>query len=140
MRGKVCIVTGSNSGTGYAAAKELAQLEATVVMMCRNIEKGEKARETIIKETNNPNIDLIVVDLSDLSQVENAVKIFKSKYKRLDVLLNNAGGMVTKRNVTPQGLEISNDYDFLQTCRAVKRNRRYNKHYTSWCRTFWFCE
>ena len=105
MKDKVCIVTGSNSGTGYAAAKKLAKLEATVVMMCRNEEKGKKARQSIIAETGNQKVDLIVVDLSDLSQVERAVRIFKSKYNSLDVLLNNAGGIVCERRITPQGLE-----------------------------------
>ena len=55
MKDKICIVTGSNSGTGYAAAKELARLNATVVMMCRNGKKGEKARQSIIAETDNQN-------------------------------------------------------------------------------------
>lgn len=57
---KVCIVTGSNSGTGYAAAKKLAKLEATVVMMCRNGEKGEKSSYELAEQLQGTGVTLNV--------------------------------------------------------------------------------
>lgn len=107
MNGKVCLVTGSNSGTGYAAALELAKAGATVVMLCRNQEKGKTAQKEIIKSSGNKTVDLLIADLSNLDQVDNAVKDFNTQYNRLDVLLNNAGGILEERRVTPQGLEES---------------------------------
>ncbi len=84
-----------------------AKAEATLIMLCRNQERGKKAQNEIIELSGNKNVDLIIADLSDLDQVASAVKEFKSKYTRLDVLLNNAGAIVDERRVTPQGLEES---------------------------------
>ena len=59
MEGKICIVTGANSGIGKATAIGLANLSATVVMLCRSKETGEDAKKEIIELTGNNNVDLI---------------------------------------------------------------------------------
>ena len=64
MQGKVCIVTGANSGIGKATALGLAQMGATVVMVCRNQGKGEKAQLEIKEKSGNDAIDLMLADLS----------------------------------------------------------------------------
>jgi len=71
MNEKICLVTGANSGIGKVTAKVLAAGGATVIMACRNRDKGEAARGEIVKETRNENIDLLIVDFSDLGQVRN---------------------------------------------------------------------
>jgi NAD(P)-dependent dehydrogenase (short-subunit alcohol dehydrogenase family) len=105
MKDKVCLVTGSNSGTGYVTALELAKTGARVVMLCRNKQKGETAQNELIHASGNSKVDLIIADLAEMHQVRNAVLEFKANYKRLDVLVNNAGGMTGTRKETSQGLE-----------------------------------
>jgi len=64
MKGKVCLITGANSGIGKATALGLAKLDAHVVMLCRDKSRGEKALSDIITESGNESIDLLVADLS----------------------------------------------------------------------------
>lgn len=92
MQGKVCLVTGSSSGIGKATARELARMGATVVMVCRNRAKDEAAQAEIKEASGNAQVDLIVADLSELSQVRRAASEFTRKYTQLHVLINNAGG------------------------------------------------
>ena len=64
MKGKICLVTGANSGIGKFTAIGLANLGATVVMVCRDDERGRAAREEIVSSTGNESIDLLIADLS----------------------------------------------------------------------------
>jgi NAD(P)-dependent dehydrogenase (short-subunit alcohol dehydrogenase family) len=105
MKGKICVVTGSNSGIGKETALSLANMGAHVVMVVRNQERGEKARLEIVKQTGNNTVDLMICDLSSMDSVRRFAKEFKGKYDSLDVLVNNAGAMFNKREVTPEGFE-----------------------------------
>ncbi len=105
MKGKICIVTGSNSGIGKETALSLVKMGAHVVMVVRNQERGEKARLEIIKQTGNNSVDLMICDLSSMDSIRRFAQKFKGKYDRLDVLVNNAGAMFNKREVTPEGFE-----------------------------------
>jgi len=113
MQGKVCLVTGSSSGIGKVTARELAKMGATVVMVCRNRAKGEAARAEIKEESSNDQVDLIVADLSELSQVRRVASEFKQKYTQLHVLVNNAGGMLSEHKVTSEGLEFNFTTNYL---------------------------
>jgi retinol dehydrogenase 14 len=105
MSEKICIVTGSNSGIGKETALALAQMGARVVMVVRNQEKGEKALAEIVQETGNKSVSLMLCDMSSMLSIRNFAKEFKKKYKQLDVLVNNAGGEFSKREVTDEGFE-----------------------------------
>jgi NAD(P)-dependent dehydrogenase (short-subunit alcohol dehydrogenase family) len=105
MKGKICIVTGSNSGIGKETAISLAKMGATIVMVVRSQERGEKARTEIVRQTGNDSIDLMICDLSSMSSIRHFAEEFKKKYDRLDVLINNAGASFSKREVTPEGFE-----------------------------------
>jgi NAD(P)-dependent dehydrogenase (short-subunit alcohol dehydrogenase family) len=107
MQGKVCLVTGSSSGIGKVTARELAKLGATVVMICRNRARGEAVQAEIKEESSNDQVDLIVADLSELSQVRRVAHEFKQKYAQLHVLINNAGGVNGEHKVTTDGLEVT---------------------------------
>jgi retinol dehydrogenase-14 len=105
MKGKTCIVTGSNSGIGKETALALAKMNATVVMVVRNGERGEKARAEIVRETENGGVQMMICDLSSMDSIRRFAKEFKDVYPRLDVLINNAGGFFAKRQTTVDGFE-----------------------------------
>ncbi len=106
MKGKVCVITGANRGIGKATAEALAQLGATVILACRDMERGEIAKAEIISATNNPNVELMPVDLSLQESIQKMVAAFSEKHDRLDVLVNNAGVYKSQRELTPAGLEV----------------------------------
>ncbi|GHO55714.1 SDR family oxidoreductase [Ktedonobacter robiniae] len=78
---------------------------AIVVMVCRNRAKGQAAQAEIKAESSNDQVDLIIADLSLLSEVRRAASSFKQKYTQLHVLIHNAGTINGERKVTPDGLE-----------------------------------
>jgi retinol dehydrogenase 14 len=105
MKGKICIITGSNSGIGKETAISLAEMSASVVMVVRDQERGEKARREIVKQTGNNSVDLMICDLSSMDSIRRFAMEFKRKYDRLDVLVNNAGAIFNKRELTSEGFE-----------------------------------
>ena len=107
MEGKICIVTGANSGIGKATAVGLAEMNASVVMLCRSKERGEVAQKEIIELTGNNNVDLLLCDLSSQKEIRDFVVEFKNKYQNLHVLINNAGVMLSKRALSEDGFELN---------------------------------
>jgi len=111
--GKICMVTGANSGIGKATAMGLAKMGATVVMACRKKEESEAVRVEIQEKSGNDDIDLLIVDLSSQRSVRKLANNFKKKYQQLHVLVNNAGVYFTKRHVTVDGLEMTFAVNYL---------------------------
>jgi NAD(P)-dependent dehydrogenase (short-subunit alcohol dehydrogenase family) len=107
MNEKICLVTGANSGIGKVTAKALAAGGATVIMVCRNRDKGEAARAKIAGETRNENVDLMIADFSDPGQIRRLAADVKAKYPRLHALVNNAGAYNNKRDLTADGYEAT---------------------------------
>ncbi|MFK7845456.1 MAG: SDR family oxidoreductase [Rhodothermales bacterium] len=107
MKGKVCIVTGANSGIGLETARGLAQAGATVVLACRNEQKGQEARADITSTTGNPNIHLMLVNLDEMASIRAFASAFKKDFNRLDVLVNNAGVIIPRRKTTVDGFEAT---------------------------------
>jgi dehydrogenase/reductase SDR family protein 12 len=107
LDGKNCLVTGANSGIGFATAEGLASRGATVYMLCRNKERGETALSQIRSKTGNMNVHLEICDLSSISEVKSFATKFSSTDKPLHVLVNNAGLLEHKRVTTPEGLELN---------------------------------
>jgi len=105
LTGKVIIVTGGNSGLGYEAVKALAEKGAKVYMTSRSMGKGQNAQQQIQREVAGANIELAQLDLADLSSVRKFANEFTSQEDRLDVLLNNAGIMMTPYSLTKDGFE-----------------------------------
>jgi NAD(P)-dependent dehydrogenase (short-subunit alcohol dehydrogenase family) len=103
---KVAIVTGSNSGTGFWAANALASKGCTVVMACRSVEKGQFAKQEILANHPDANLDVMYMDNMDLSSVRSFAKTFHEKYHRLDYLLNNAGIMAQPLIKSKDGFDI----------------------------------
>ncbi|KAJ7542920.1 hypothetical protein O6H91_09G017400 [Diphasiastrum complanatum] len=107
MTGKNCIVTGANSGIGFATAEALASRGANIVIVCRNKEKGEKALTEITSKTGNSSIHLELCDMSSVKQVKELASRFSSSQQPLHVLVNNAGLLENEHRVTAEGLELN---------------------------------
>ncbi len=105
MEDKIILITGATSGIGKATALELAKSGAKIVITSRNNEKGNIVVNEIKKITGNKKIESIAADLSLVSSIKNAVNSFKARYKKLDVLINNAAIFNNKRLETADGLE-----------------------------------
>lgn len=105
MQNKLCIVTGANSGIGKATTLKLAEMGAYVVMICRNEEKANAAKEEIIDQTGNPGVEVMLADLAYQYEIREVADHFKNKYDQLDVLINNAGTIFSKREETIEGIE-----------------------------------
>src|SRR3984893_4708652 len=113
MQGKICMVTGANSGIGKATALALAQMGATVVMVCRDRARGEEARSEITTKSKNNAFDLMQADLSSQESIRQLVEHFKQRYTQLHVLINNAGAAFPGRRETVDGLEMTFAVNYL---------------------------
>ena len=113
MAGKVCIVTGANGGIGKATVLGLANLGATVVLVCRSRERGEAALAEVKEKSNNDHVSLLIADLSSQGEVRKLAENFKSQHSALHVLINNAGIIPRKREVTVDGLETQFAVNYL---------------------------
>uniref|UniRef100_A0A2P2J6W2 Dehydrogenase/reductase SDR family member 12 n=2 Tax=Rhizophora mucronata TaxID=61149 RepID=A0A2P2J6W2_RHIMU len=107
IEGKNCVVTGANSGIGYATAEGLASRGATVYIVCRNKERGETALSQIRSTTGNQNVHLEVCDLSSLSEIKSFASKFSSKNVPIHVLVNNAGVLENSKTTTLEGFELN---------------------------------
>jgi NAD(P)-dependent dehydrogenase (short-subunit alcohol dehydrogenase family) len=108
------MVTGANSGIGKATALALAQMGATVVMVCRDPARGEEARSEIITKSRNNTVDLLMADLSSQQSIRQLIENFQHHYTRLHVLINNAGlAAFTGRRETVDGLEMTFAVNYL---------------------------
>ena len=107
MVDKICMVTGSTSGIGAAAARELSRLGASVIVAGRSAGKLARQVERIKRLVPDARLDVLVADLSSQKQVRQLAEEFKRRYARLDVLINNAGAVFARREETADGLEIT---------------------------------
>jgi len=106
LSGRCIVVTGANSGIGYEAALAFARRHASVVLACRNQEKAKSAADRIRGEAPDVQLDLIPLDLSDLSSVRAFADTFRQRHAQLHALVNNAGVMALPRRVTKDGFEM----------------------------------
>jgi NAD(P)-dependent dehydrogenase (short-subunit alcohol dehydrogenase family) len=106
MNGKTVLVTGASAGIGFATAMELARMRASLVLVCRTRERGEKAREAIIRASGNTTIELMVCDLASQKQIRALAAEFKSRRDKLHVLINNAAVVPAQRTLTEDGVEM----------------------------------
>lgn len=113
MEDKVAIVTGAASGIGAVTAQALAQQGATVIIVDRDAEKGTATTDQIKQQTGNAAVELMAADLSSQQAIRQLVQQFKSRYHRLDVLVNNAGAIFPQRRETVDGIEMTFALNYL---------------------------
>ncbi len=107
------MITGANSGLGRAAATDLAKMGASIVMVCRNEQKGREAQSKIKEESGNNLVDLLIADLSSLVSIRKLAVEFQQKYSKLDVLVNNAGLFNLRRHLSEDGFEMTFAVNYL---------------------------
>lgn len=107
LEGKHCVVTGGTAGIGLVTARRLAEMGATVVLVGRDAERGAAARALIAEAAGADRAEFIRADLSDQGQVRRVAEAILGRHPRLDVLVNNAGGMFGRRRLSAEGLEMT---------------------------------
>lgn len=107
LRGQTAIVTGATSGLGLAAARQLAELGARVVLVGRNREKTEASRNDIITATGNDSITVEIADLGLLAQVRQLAERLLQNEPRIQILVNNAGVLLAPRTTNAEGNEMT---------------------------------
>jgi NAD(P)-dependent dehydrogenase (short-subunit alcohol dehydrogenase family) len=105
MQGKTCVITGATSGIGRATAETLASMGAHIVMVARNKERGEAMLAKLRRRYPRGGHSIHYADLLRLAEVKQAAANIAAAEPRVDVLLNNAGGMFARRKITPDGFE-----------------------------------
>jgi NAD(P)-dependent dehydrogenase (short-subunit alcohol dehydrogenase family) len=113
IKGKTCLVTGATSGIGEATARALAQMGATVIVVGRDPQRGAATLGRVKAAAPKSQVEFMLADLSSLAQVRQLAREFKSKYARLDVLVNNAGGVFPSRKQSVDGFEMTFALDHL---------------------------
>lgn len=104
--GRTAIVSGANSGLGYHTARALAGKGARVIMACRNLEKGEVARQQILGMDPSEEPELWPLDLASLASVRAFADRYLAAFETLDLLINNAGLMAIPEGRTEEGFEM----------------------------------
>src|SRR5262245_34066343 len=105
MRDKTCLITGATSGIGKETALGLARLGARVVLVGRDAERTRATAEWITGQARSEPVAFLLADLSSQAEVRRVAREFRDKYARLDVLVNNAGAIFTRRETTVDGFE-----------------------------------
>ena len=115
MNEKIVIITGANRGIGFAVASELANSEDDLIIACRNVSEGQKAKEKIIKTSSNKNVYVFHLDLASFYSIRKFCEEFSNKFQRLDVLVNNAGVFTLDKEFTEDGLELTMGINYFGT-------------------------
>lgn len=113
QQGKIAIVTGANTGLGYETVRHLAQKDCKVIMACRNADKAAKAKGAIEAQVPGADLEILLIDLCELSSVREFAKTFRQQYNKLDLLINNAGIMWPPYALTVDGFESQMGANYL---------------------------
>jgi NAD(P)-dependent dehydrogenase (short-subunit alcohol dehydrogenase family) len=103
--GRIAMVTGANAGLGFETALALAAKGAHVILACRDRARAEAARQKIVASCPKANVEVRIIDTGSLQSVRQFADAFNRDYQRLDLLINNAGIMITPHFETPEGFE-----------------------------------
>ncbi|HEY9305014.1 MAG TPA: SDR family NAD(P)-dependent oxidoreductase, partial [Mycobacterium sp.] len=104
--GRVAVITGANTGIGFESAAALARHRAVVVLGVRNIDKGDQAAARITAVSEHAKVAVQQLDLTSLASVTAAADAIKAAHPRIDLLINNAGVMMTPKSTTKDGFEL----------------------------------
>jgi len=106
FKGKTVLITGANSGVGFKEAETVIFLGADVIMACRNREKAEAARQSLLNEYPEASITLMELDLADFESIDNFTQNLRNFEKTIDLFVNNAGVFHQPGKRTKDGFEL----------------------------------
>jgi len=106
LTGKTAIVTGATSGIGFQTALALASRDAQLILPARNLQKAEDAKNRIVSQTGNKNIEVFQCELSSMESIRQFATHFNDNYDQLHILVNNAGIWETTRKLSADGVEM----------------------------------
>jgi NAD(P)-dependent dehydrogenase (short-subunit alcohol dehydrogenase family) len=107
MAGRVVVITGANSGIGYEAAVALTRQGATVVITARDPHRGEQALTRVLRRTGRATALVMALDLASFASIRTFAADLLDRFDRLDVLINNAGAVLSDRRLTTEGFEMT---------------------------------
>lgn len=107
LAGRVMVLTGATSGLGKAAAMQLSECGATLVLVGRDADRNEQAVAEVIDSSGNPNVTQVAADMGDYEQVTALAGRVLAEHDRLDVLIHNAGALTANRRTAPDGTEAT---------------------------------
>jgi NAD(P)-dependent dehydrogenase (short-subunit alcohol dehydrogenase family) len=107
LRGKICAVTGANSGIGEEVSLGLARLGASVLLLCRRLAEAERVRRRILAVRPGADVSVVPCDLADFASIRRAAAQILNGWPRLDVLVHNAGASFPQRTLTPDDIEAT---------------------------------
>ncbi|XP_053681889.1 retinol dehydrogenase 13 [Sabethes cyaneus] len=113
IREQVVVVTGASGGIGKALCQELVRRSAHVIMACRCLEKGDRARQSIIREIPGASLELLPLDLRSFDCVQRFVRELQARHTHVDVLINNAGIIFHPEERTTDGFETHLQCNYL---------------------------
>ncbi|EXJ24329.1 putative oxidoreductase/Short-chain dehydrogenase [Alkalibacterium sp. AK22] len=113
MSKSILAITGPTSGIGREAVKILAQSFDCILLLNRNMDKGEKLKQDLLEAQSDIQVDVIKCELSDFSSVQSAAEQIKERYTHIDCLINNAGIMTKTKKESPDGFELMMATNFL---------------------------
>jgi len=110
LKGKIIVVTGATSGIGFAATRAFVENNAIVIGVGRSLERNQKAQETILQDFPNGQLTFLLADFAsqtDVNDLSEKIKSFLSQnsFQHINVLVNNAGGYLEKKQMTVDGIE-----------------------------------
>ncbi|MBN2716896.1 MAG: SDR family NAD(P)-dependent oxidoreductase [Deltaproteobacteria bacterium] len=113
MREKICVVTGCSDGIGKETAVQMASQGYRVAMLVRDSDKSRTAQKEIIERSGNYSIDLYYVDLSSQKSVRDVAKLLSERLPAINVLINNAGVVKRKKDISEDGIEMTYAVNYL---------------------------
>lgn len=135
LTGKTILVTGSNTGIGYEAAKHFARMKpGKLIIACRSKDKGEQAIAQLKKETGFENVELRLLDLARFASVTEFADKFEQEEERLDILVANAAigrtDYVLSEDGWESGLQVNNLSTLLLNIRLLPLMLRTGQKYS----------
>ncbi|EAX95800.1 oxidoreductase, short chain dehydrogenase/reductase family protein [Trichomonas vaginalis G3] len=110
---EIAVLTGGNRGMGFEIARELAKKQYHLIIGCRNVTNGEEAKEKLIKESGNTNIEILELDVSSIDSINRFGNILLSRREKIIRLMNNAGAMTHTFRTTSDGFENTLETNYI---------------------------
>ncbi|MDB5227366.1 MAG: putative oxidoreductase [Bacteroidota bacterium] len=104
---KTILITGATSGLGFEAAKQLSKQQHEIIVLCRSKENGERTISELAAASGNKKFHVYTANLSSQKSIEQASKQIKNDFGKIDVLLNNAGGVFSDFQLSEDGIEMT---------------------------------